>query len=351
MNTTDILHIRLHNQLLAGSHLKEPQEVIAYMGAMQAQAYEMAKWGIGLRLPGATNKSVEEAVNEGKIIRTHILRPTWHFVAAEDIHWMLELSAPRIKPMFVNYGKMNGVDEETIIKNVRLLAGILEKYGHLTKQEIEEHLKAEGYDTARYETSYILSCAEQEGIVCNGVVRGAKQTYALLHERVPKTHSLVKEEALERLARKFFTSHGPATLDDYVWWSGLLVSDARKSMELIKDDFISEEIDGKSYWMKNNIQIPSIETNLALLLPAFDEYVVSYKDRSNMVNPEHWKPISKNGMFAPTLHLNGKMLGHWRKVNKKNKIEIELTFFEKTPQKQQNLFKEYIQRCTAFYGK
>lgn len=350
MDSIDILNIRLANQRLFGNSVCEPEDIVEYMGAMQSQAYEMAKWGIGLRLPGATNRSVEEAVNSGKIIRTHILRPTWHFITAKDIHWMIELSSPRIKPAFINYAKMNGVDEASVVDTARKLAGVIEKYGHSTKPEIESYMDKEGLNTEKLDMSYVLSWAELDGIICSGVVRGSKQTYALLDERAPIKMSLCKEESIEQLTRRFFTSHGPATLQDFLWWSGLLATDARLGLELIKDDFVSEKINGQVYWMKNDLQIPSIADDHPLLLPAFDEFVVSYKDRTAMVKDEHWKPISKHGIFSPTIHLNGKMIGYWRKVKKKNKIEAELTFFEKTTKRIQNLFNSQIKEINRFEG-
>ncbi|MDH6356706.1 winged helix DNA-binding domain-containing protein [Parabacteroides sp. PF5-9] len=350
MTTADLLNIRLYNQGLVCAGFEKPEEVVAYMGAMQSQAYEMAKWGIGVRLPGTTNALVEEAFNQGRIIRTHILRPTWHFVVAEDFHWMMELSSPRLRPVFLNYGKMRGMDEEAIMKASRLVVPILEKYGHLTRLEIGEHLKTKGVDIDRHDMSHIMSRAELDGIVCNGAVKGNKQTYALLAERVPKGNRLTKEEALEKLARKFFTSHGPATLQDYVWWSGLLTSDARKSVECIKDDFICEEINGKSYWMKNDIQEPKAETS-ALLLPAFDEYVVSYKDRSEILSEPHYrKIITRTGVFSPTITYNGEIIGNWKRVVKRKSITAELAFFESVNKQVERLFQQAVKLYEQFYG-
>ncbi len=350
MNSIDLLHIRLYNQLLAGCNFTRPAEIVAWLGAMQSQNYEMAKWGIGIRLPGITNKQVEAATNAGEIIRTHILRPTWHFVAAEDIHWMHELTAPRLIPAYKSYARMRGVKEEFILKGLDVVASILEEHGHLTRQEIAEHLEARGIDTTgTQDAKDVLSRAELEGIICNGEVRGTKQTYALLHERVPKKYTLSKEESVERLARRYFTSHGPATLQDFLWWSNLTLTEIRKAMECIIHDFICETINGKDYWMPNNIQTPPAGMKFRHLLPAFDEFVVSYKDREEMIHEKYYrKVLTINGIFSPTIHYNGYAVGSWRRVNKKGVVVAELDFFPTTPKKVQGMFGKAVKEYNKF---
>lgn len=351
MNTTDLLNIRLYNQLLMGSNMKTPREIVSWMGAMQSQNYEMGKWGIGVRLPGVTNRLVEEAVNKGEILRTHILRPTWHFVVGEDIHWMLELCASRLKSAFMGYAKTRNFDEGMVAKAIRILPQLLEENAHLTRQEIGEHLTNRGIGIDQDLVKYVMSHAELDGIVCSGIVRGSKQTYALLHKQAPKTFTLSKEEALERLARKYFTSHGPATLQDYVWWSGLSVTEAKKGLESIKHDFICEEINGKSYWMKNDIQIPPRDTQTAFLLPAFDEFVVSYKDRSEIVEEEHYRKVmTRTGIFSPTITLNGEIVGAWKRVVKKKGIVAELEFFGKMGKRVEKLFEGQVKGYEEFNG-
>jgi len=335
MTAIEILQIRLYNQLLSGNDMREPHEIVSYMGAMQAQAFDMSRWAIGVRLPGiATDQRVIEAINNAEIIRTHILRPTWHFVAAEDIHWMSELSMPRLRPIYISYARMSGTDDDVFERYWSDVERLLRDDNHLTRQELIAHLALEGKDVSDNGVNRILNFAELEGLVCNGRVKGNKQTFCLLQERIPKTQVLSKEESLEKLARKFFTSHAPATLPDFIWWSGLLASDAKKALELIKDDFISEEISERTFWMKNDIKIPVKTGDSVLLLPQFDEMVVSYKDRTEMIEDEHYgKVMTKNGLFSPTIMLNGKIVGSWRKATKKGKPEIESSFFEKTTKK------------------
>lgn len=350
MNTSEILRIRLHNQLLAGHQLKEPHEIVSWMGAMQSQSLELAKWAIGARLEAKTVKNIEEALNSGKIIRTHILRPTWHFVAAEDIYWMFDLSNPRLKPVYISYCRMYGADESVICRGVSMLEKLMPGGKHLTKQEINAFLNAEKLISDDHLTGLIISRAEMEGILCNGQLRGSKQTFTLLEEWVPRKQILQREEALERLARKYFVSHGPATIQDFAWWSGLTLTECKQAVDLIKDDFVCETTNGRAFWMKNDIKVPSVDEVSALLLSPFDEFVVSYKDRSEMINETHYgKVMTKNGLFSPTIMLNGEIIGSWKKIKKKGLPQIELSFFEKTLQKTQALFKSEIKRLEKFY--
>lgn len=349
MNTTDILRIRLYNQLLAGNSFREPHEIVRYMGAMQSQAFDMAKWAIGARLPGCTAVRIDEAINSGQIVRTHILRPTWHFVSAEDIYWMIELSSPRLRPVYTSYGKMSGVDEEFVSRHFHLVEKLLDNEGHLTRQELLSRLIADGYQMETPQINRLIDYGEVEGVIGSGFVKGGKHSYCLMQKRIPKPAPLSKEEALERLARRFFTSHAPATLQDFIWWSGLLISDARKGLELIKDDFISEEINGRTFWMRNDTVIPPDATPSALLLPPFDEMVVSYKDRSEMIEDEHYgKVMTKNGLFSPTVMLDGKIIGSWRKVKKNKQATVELSFFHKTTKQLRDLYNLPTQRVKDF---
>lgn len=350
MNATTILNLRLYNQLLTTRRFTRAAQVVAWLGAMQSQNLEMAKWGIGARLEGVKIAGVEAALSSGEILRTHILRPTWHFVAAEDIHWMLALTAPRIKPAFDMYARERGVSTDFIKTATKLLPHIIEERGHITREELAEELAARGFETTeRHDVRYVLSHAELEGIVCSGEVRGSKPTYALLHRRAPGAAVLSHEESLERLARRYFDSHGPATLEDFRWWSGLTKTDARKGMALISAHFISEVINGKTYLMPTHIQTPPAHAGSALLLPAFDEYVVSYKDREEIIDAAYYrKVLTINGLFSPTMHLDGKVVGTWKRVVKKNGAVAQLSFFETTPKKVHSKFNEAVIRYAEF---
>ncbi len=352
MNRSELLNIRLYNQLLLSHEIGDPHEIVSWMGAMQSQALDMAKWAIGTRLENRNVKDIDEALNAGKIIRTHILRPTWHFVSAEDIHWMFDLSNPRLKPIYRSYAKTFGADESLIYRAVPVLERGLMGGKHLTKQEIGDTLLEQDIILDDGHLQLTISYAEMEGILINGRLKGNKQTFTLFEEWVPRRKTMSKEEALECLARRFFTSHGPATIDDFVWWSGLTMTQCRQAIEMIKADFICETINGRDFWMKNDVKNPPADENYALLLPPFDEFVVSYKDRSEIIDDTHYgKVMTKNGLFSPTIILNGEIIGSWRKVTQKGSPRIELSFFEKTPKRKQDLFKSEIKHLESFYSK
>ncbi len=346
----ELLNVRLYNQLLSLHELKEPREVVARMGAMQSQALEMAKWAIGSRLPDSTAKVITGALNRGEVIRTHILRPTWHFVAAEDLRWMYALSYPRLKPVYRSYAKMLGADESLLYRCIPLIEELLSGGKHLSKQEIGVALAERGVLLDDNHLKLLLSFAELEGIIVNGELEGSRQTFTLLDEWVPRNPDISREDALERLARKYFTSHGPATLQDFAWWSNLPVTDCRKALEMIRPDFIREMINGRECWMRSDARTPPSDQDSALLLAPFDEFVVSYKERSEMIEEAHYsKVMTKNGIFSPTIMLNGTIIGSWKKNMKKNVPQITLTFFVKVPKKTTALFQPEIERLEKFY--
>lgn len=351
MNTSELLHTRLYNQLLVSHSLREPQEIVSWMGAMQSQSLDLAKWAIGARLENKSVGDVDEALNTGKIIRTHILRPTWHFVSVEDIHWMFDLSNPRLRPVYRSYCKTLGADETQIYRVVPILEKALSGGKHLTKQEINIALQTQNITLDTNHLNMALSYAEMEGILVNGLLKGNKQTFTLLEEWAPRKQTLHKEEALERLARRYFTSHAPATIDDFIWWSGLSVTECKQALELIKADFICETINGRNFWMKNDIEIPPANRSSALLLPPFDEFVVSYKDRTELIEDIHYgKVMTKNGLFSPTIMLNGEIIGSWKKTAQKGTHKVELSFFRKTPKKVEKLFEPVIKQVEQFYS-
>lgn len=351
MNTSDILQMRLHNQLLATHNLKKPHEVVAWMGAMQSQSLELAKWAIGSRLQGSIVQDVEKALNTGTIIRTHILRPTWHFVSSEDIYWMFELSNPRLKPIYQSYARMQGVDEAFIYKAMPGLVKVLEGNKHLTKQEITEGLVLHDIVIDDIDVlNRVIQYAEMEGLIVNGCIKGKQQTFTLLEEFVPRKEAISKEETLERLARKFFTSHAPATIQDFAWWSGLSMTECKQSLESIKHDFVCEKINGRDFWMKNDIKIPPGNKVSALLLSPFDEFVVSYKERSEMIEEVHYsKVMTKNGLFSPTVMLNGEIVGSWKKMSVKGSPKVELSFFKEKTEKIQALFSSEVKKVQRFF--
>ncbi|MBI5952746.1 MAG: AlkZ family DNA glycosylase [Chloroflexi bacterium] len=349
MNLNDIANLRLQNQQIAGTKFTSPKEIVAWMGAMQAQDYAMSKWAVGVRLPNSTEKTIEAALDKGEIIRTHVMRPTWHLVAAGDIRWMLALTAPQIKAGMKSRNIELELTEAVLLKSRKVLEKILRDGNHSTREELIVALNKANIATDENRASHIFMEAELESLICSGATKNGKQTFSLLEERVPATQPLGRDEALASLAKRYFTSHGPATLDDFDWWSGLSAGDARRALEMVKSDFVSEVVEGKTYWFAQS-SFESKES--AFLLPAFDEFIISYKDRGATLKSEnHKRAVSSNGMFYPTVVVDGETVGIWKRTIKKDRAIVEFTYFTKPKPAAQGLIEAASVRYGEFLGR
>lgn len=351
MDRYDIANIRLISQQVVRTKFKTPKEIVNWMGAMQAQDFNMSKWAIGIRLKKATEEDIDAAINSGDIIRTHVMRPTWHFVSADDIYWMVELTAPRITASLRGRNKQLELTDTIFKKSFSIITKSLKDENHLTRKELVKELNNAKIATDENRASHILFHAELEGIICSGKIKGKQPTYALLQERIPKPKPLKKEEDLFKLAEKYFESYCPATLYDFIWWSGLSVSDAKLALQIIKDDLISEEIDGRVYWFPRSLSIPKKFKESLFLLPAFDEFLISYKDRSAAIVQERQnKAFSNNGIFWPVIVANGRAIGIWKRQIKKDQLSIEVHFFEKVNKKVKELIEKSSEKMGSFLG-
>ncbi|MGC1241049.1 MAG: winged helix DNA-binding domain-containing protein [Chryseosolibacter sp.] len=325
----DIPTQRLLGQHLSGFRYKKPKELVSWMGAVQAQDYGMAKWALGIRLPAATQSVIQNAIDKGEIIRTHVLRPTWHFVSSEDVGWMLALTAPHIKASMASRRQQLELTPAVMNKSFNVIEKALRAGEHLTREELVSELGKAKINTTDQRAAHLLFYAELDCMICSGAMRGKKNTYALFAHRVKGHKTITREEALSRLLTRYFRSHGPATLQDFIWWSGLPVRDAKKAMEMAGKKFHTETIGTQTFWFQE--LIPSKQTGTTVhLLPAFDEYIISYKDRSACLPAKnHTDAISNNGIFKPVIVVNGMVIGLWRKSTVKNKVVIETDFFKK----------------------
>lgn len=325
-----ISNIRLLNQQLLNPLFSSPKELVSWMGAMQAQNYPMVKWAVGMRLKSAKMQTVDEALRKGEILRTHVMRPTWHLVAAEDIRWMLKLSAQRIISANDSYAKGYDLEisEELYTKSYHLLEKILCGQKSLTRQEIADHFNRSGIQVDTHRMTRFMSRAEQVGIVCSGEDKGGKCTYALLEERVAPVPEITKDEALARLARSYFRSHSPAVLQDFIWWSGFPISEARQAIYLIESELTSEQWNGQTWYVHNACRTRGKVTGCLHLLPSYDEYLLGYKDRTDVLPKEHYpKAFTNNGLFYPVILHEGQVIGNWNKSARKGGKQIEHTCF------------------------
>ena len=321
-NKISIPQMRLINQHVLTPEASTVKQLVGWMGAIQSQDYQMAKWGIGLRVQGSTETIVETAIDNAEIIRTHILRPTWHFVTARDARWMMSLTAGEVYKKSGTYFRQLELDAQVFKKTNKILEQLLKNGNHLTRKEIAEHFEKSGIKTAELRTTYLLFKAELDMVVCNGKRRGKQFTYALFDERVPAAKPMDRESALAKLAKVYFSSHGPATLRDFEWWSGLLLRDARAGLESIRPELHSVSISNRDFWFYEPTTSRK-KTSSVELLPAYDEYTISYADRSDVIDKKYSKEVLlRNGIFSPVVVINGQVEGIWTKTEKKDAVHL-----------------------------
>lgn len=304
---------RLHNQRIARPMAGGATEVVEWLGAVQSQEYQAAKWALALRLRTAPREAdVERAVDEGRILRTHVMRPTWHFVTAADIGWMLDLTAPRVQRSAASYYRREGLDGALRVKAAAIFERALAGGRYLTRAELGERLARTGRRLNALQLSLLTLYAELEGVICSGPRRGKQFTYALLAERAPDRRRLPPDEALAELTRRFFRSHGPATVRDYVWWSGLTAADARRGLDMIGAR--AEPVDGLTYWSAGQVAVrPTVGPDVHLL-PIYDEYIVAYRDRVAVPHGPGTIRTAARGTvtFQHAVVIDGQVAGTWR---------------------------------------
>ena len=352
MNLDEIALLRLENQQIAAPVLKTVNEVVRWLGAVQAQDYNMSEWAVGVRLPGSTANTIKSAINSGEIIRTHVLRPTWHLVSSGDIYWMLELSAPQIKGLSRSRDRELGLSETAFYRSNSIIEKALRDNQHLTREELVKLLAAAGFSNDNNRVAHLLMRAEIEGIIASGSIKNGKQTYALLAERVPDKKTMNREEAVIELARRYFTSHGPATLRDFIWWSGLPVKDCRQVIEELKNSFDSVKIGDETYIFAPFITFSRSEKNHVVALPAFDEFIISYKNRTASLPFEnHTKTVFINGIFRPVIIHKGKVIGIWKRTVIKEKVNLTSEFFGTVTVSVKKLIAANFSSFAQFIGK
>lgn len=336
----NLIEQRLLNQRLSAPEFRKPVEVVRWFGAVQAQDFEAAKWALALRMQSATNATIEEAFNRGAILRTHVMRPTWHFVAREDIRWLLELTAPAVNVRCGSGYRMFELDDAVFKRSRKVFERALRDGKHLSRAELRRKLNESGVeanDTVRM--GHILIRAELDRVVCSGPRVGKQLTYALFDERVPPAKTIDRDEALAKLTRLYFRSHGPATLQDFVWWSGFSIADARRGLEITGLEKMT--MGEKLYWSVESSEVPGRSSTTAHLLPVYDEYFVAYKDRESVFGSQNGR--STWDSLGPAVVINGIAAGTWNKS-----IELKLT---RTLKKTERVAVEQaITRAVTYFG-
>jgi len=334
MNPLEIARRRMHNSRLTGDRFTSPDDPVRWHLAMQAQEYGPAKWSIGQRSTGLVDADLDEAVAAGSIVRTHVLRPTWHFIARDDVRWLLALSGPRVQQGNAGRYRDLGLDEKTRARAEALIVSALEGGNRLMRNEIAAVLEDAGIDREGQRLPYILMHCELEAVICSGGLSGKQQTYALLDERVPKRGRFDRNEALAKLTRRYLTSHGPATVKDMSWWSGLTMADIRKGLEMMGAEVRNEPVDGIVFWSTATEEAPPPPARGAHLLQTYDELVVGFSESRFFRDPRlecasaAWSGAS--GAPVPTggILLNGRIGGHWRRTIERSRIDVEMHLYE-----------------------
>lgn len=330
----DIAHYRLMNQQVTRSAFTEPGALVAWMGCMQAEEYTSAKWAIGNRIPHITDAVIEKSFNEGQFFRAQVLRPAWHFVAPADIGWMLELSSQRIKAFYRALHNKLDITGSDLKKSKTIITKALSEKDRMSRGELLQLCRQAKIRTDEIRINFLIMDAELDGLIVSGGRRGNEFEYALLKA----TDKMEKEAAIAELTRRYFISRGPATLPDFVWWSGLELAEAKIGLELNKAQLQHAVINGQAYWF---FETPAeLTPQQVSLLPSFDEYTVGYKDRSDILPPGYLE-------FKPAIIINGQVAGTW----KYNEQQVETRLFAPVGKNTQKAVRSAGDNYARFLGK
>ena len=306
--------IRLLNQQLVAPQFSDPAELVGYMGAMQAQEYRMMRWAVAMRTRKPSAKAFKQAFDNGRIIRLHLMRGTWQLVAAEDYWMMIDLCAN--KAIAVTKGWMSSnkisIPDEELTKVRDILAQTAADLGSATKEDFVSALAEKDIRMDDHRLSYHIRMAEMSGTLCSGNLLPMKATYALTANKVKPKEKTDRDEALVLFTRKYFQSRQPATLEDFVWWSGLNISDCRKGIALLGNSIRVERWRGRDFYLTETCRIRGFRKGKFLLIPPYDEYLISYKSRDIVLPPEHKHHAHNNsGIFQPVIAYGGTICGNW----------------------------------------
>jgi hypothetical protein len=318
---------------------------VRWLVAVQSQEYGPSKWALGQRSEDCTDETVEDAYVHGELLRTHVLRPTWHSTAVEDIRWLLRLTSPRIEAQSAYRYRQLELDDRTLGHAKETIAAALAGGRHLTRRELAERLADAGVETDGQRLAHIVFHAELAALICSGPRHGKQQTYALLDERAPGPEGPSGEEAMAELGLRFFTSHGPACARDLAWWATLKVSDAKRAAALAGDQLESFEFDGRTYW---HGEIPDADdAGEALLLPDYDETFVGY--RAPRVSLRG-RPEDMSAVFERPVTIDGVSVANWKRRVDPKRIKVWLTAFSKLTRRETAAIDAAFERYEAFMG-
>jgi winged helix DNA-binding protein len=352
METQTIVTERLHNQNVWGDPLATPEAVVSRMAAIQAQEFAYAMWSVAQRANGASLTAIDQAFATGAILRTHVIRPTWHFVAATDVRWILQVSAPRVHALNAYYYRQLGVDAPLCVRTNKLFAKVLQGGRQLTRSDMAAVLERAGISASGTRLAYVLMRAELDGVICSGALRGRQHTYALLDERAPQANALSRDDALAELTRRYFVSRGPATLKDYLGWSSLTAREGTNGLDMIKEQLEHEVVNGRTYWFASSPATRRPNFPVVDLLQGYDEYVMSYSEsRDVLFTPglPSARPLDRAAYYHAVM-LDGRLIGHWRHRLEKDRVVIETQLARALGAAETRAFDSAVMRYGRFLG-
>jgi Winged helix DNA-binding domain len=342
-----VLRRRLITQRLIGGGLPTAADVVRLLGCVQSQEYAHALWSLGMRTSGLTAADVQAEFDRGDFLRTHILRPTWHFVAAADIRWVLQLTAPRVQKLNQTIYRQHGLDQATLDRGVAVIVEELEGGRHRTRAELARAFAERGLVSQGIGLAYVVMNAELVGVICSGPVRGAQQTYALLDERVKRSADVGGDIA--ELACRFFLSHGPASIQDLARWSSLTIGQCRDAVEAVKDRLDCVTVEGVELWFGRETPAPNPSSG-ALLIPLYDEVTLSYPAMNFPQANDHPHPPGTD-LFVGCVILAETNVGLWRRTLQSRKVIMEVTLAQGVDAKSRHLIEAAAADLAAFTGK
>ena len=328
----EVVEQRLRAHHLVDEPLPSVAEAVSWFGAVQSQDYPAAKWALGQRLRGMTDKDVDAVFDKGGILRTHVLRPTWHFVPPRDIKWIQELTSPRVMAGLAGRHRRLELDSRTLARAADMFGEALAGGSSMTRSELGALLTAARINVDGQRLPHLIAAAEHGNLITSGPRRGNQFTYALLSERAPRARTLDRDEALKELTFRYFRSHGPAQMKDLGWWSGLSIAEIKKGIHLAGNALELQQIDGVAYWSGPN---GGGRVGLvAHLLPNFDEFTVAYRDRSALLDPaipfdaKHFayyrEATPMGGILSNIVTVGGVVRGAWNRTIVRGGLSIEV---------------------------
>jgi hypothetical protein len=341
-----IVRRRLAAQRLTGEPFADVAAAVTSSGAVQAQEYAEALWSLSMRMGGRTLDEVQSAIDRGDVLRTHVLRPTWHFVAAADLAWMLRLTGARIQAKNAGRYRQLGLDAGTLARVAEVWTATLTDGEPRTRKELEAALRAAGVDTAGQRIAHMLLHAELEAVITSGPRRGKQHTYLLFDSRVPAAPARAREADVAELALRYFSSHGPATLRDFAWWSGLTVADGKTGIAAAGDGLSVVEDDDGTAWIAAADAPAPAQSSGALLLGVYDEMTVAYRDLRNV----HADGRVTNDLLQRPIVIAGETVGTWRRVLARREVVVEATLEARLSAEQHTALRAAAERYGAFVG-